>query len=308
MASTEEKAYSKTEWLFYIIILPLAFTLMLTLILLQMLGYNMAGTLLDLGNKIPYVEKLIPDRATEAGAATADEDDDPDILKEKLALADRTIVEQRKQIDQLQEKISERESEIQRLEAELAKMKQDMQQKTEQEAQQEREKDLKELSALYASMSPSKAAPILENLTLEEALLVLRAMDNEARADILEKMDPRRAADLSILLKDSELSKSADIAALQKRIQALTIRLSEREKNAAQSGGEKPASAGTLARTLSAMPAASAAAIMEQMMETNPKQAMAIMASLDDRARSQILAQIAQNDPKTAAQLTQLLR
>ena len=37
-------------------------------------------------------------------------------------------------------------------------------------------KQIRELSKLYADMSPSKAAPIMQNLTLEEMVLMLSQM------------------------------------------------------------------------------------------------------------------------------------
>ncbi len=44
-----------------------------------------------------------------------------------------------------------------------------------------------ELASMYAQITPSKAAPILENMELPEAVLVLNAMSTDARVKVLER-------------------------------------------------------------------------------------------------------------------------
>src|SRR5690606_29978392 len=78
--------------------------------------------------------------------------------------------------------------------------------------------NIRSIARVYAGMRASRAAPVLENLTLSERVLVLREMTEEERVQILEKMDPAIAAETSILMKDASPVKDLQIAALQERL------------------------------------------------------------------------------------------
>ena len=75
---------------------------------------------------------------------------------------------------------------------------------------------------MYADMSPSKAAPILQNMTNEEMVLLLSAMQSTARTKVLEKMDPKTAADVTMMMKDAKPSGDLALDALQSRLKKET--------------------------------------------------------------------------------------
>src|SRR5690606_36912857 len=86
------------------------------------------------------------------------------------------------------------------------------------QSEEQYKQQIQQLANMYAKMSPSKAAPILENMTLKETVLVLSVMNADDRGKVLEKMDPKLAADASIQLKDMVPAKDLQIAALQERL------------------------------------------------------------------------------------------
>ena len=47
-----------------------------------------------------------------------------------------------------------------------------------------------ELSSMFAKITPSKAAPIIQSMTLEEVVLIFSNMRPEDRVRIMEKMNP----------------------------------------------------------------------------------------------------------------------
>lgn len=296
METAQEKSYNRLEWIFYIIILPLLFTTILTGVLLHFLGVNVVQSLQVWLNQVPYVKSIVPDPSLEAGR-TLTAEEEAALLNERLEQMNAQLTSKDGELAQLQKIAVERESKIKELEEQIKGLEQALEEKRISEETQQNE--IKKLAQLYEGMSASRAAPIIEALTLEEAVLVMKAMKPDSQADIFSKMDPQKAADISILLKDTQLNENDQIAALQQRIKILTDSLSEsavlvRDK-------EK------LINTYAQMPADQAARILTGMMNSNQQKALMIISGLDDGVRSAILAEIARNDVQLAVKITDAL-
>lgn len=204
-----EKSYSKLEWFFYIILLPCLFTLILIMIILSFMKVDVITPILEAGNKIPYLEKIIPDpKQPEKEFAVYGETFN--VQPSDLAEAENTKLQD--QIDKYQQLITEKDEKIKELEEKLKASEERLQVvqgeldqlKADQKASEEEEKKAltKEVSDLYSTMTASKAAPILSNLENQEAVAILAEMDNRKRSQILAKMDPKKAAELSVLLME----------------------------------------------------------------------------------------------------------
>jgi flagellar motility protein MotE (MotC chaperone) len=288
MAEVEvEQGYSKWEWLFYIVLLPLLFTALLTGIILTFLGYNVVFTVHEAANKIPFLERIIPD-------PVADQGEVPDAGNGKNSVSEEMTTELKKRDSEIQRLQIEMEQKNKQL-AELQSKNSELQKENEAETltEKEHQTQLQQLSSLFGGMSPGKAAPIIENLTTEEAVLVLSQMKLDERGRVLEKMDPKKAADVSILLKDATPTKDREIAALQERVNLLTQVLSEQQK--------KGVSDKDLAAAYAAMDPPKAAVILTELYKGSPNQAIQIFATMDQQALSQILAEM---DGKTASNIT----
>lgn len=199
MEPSSERNYSKLEWLFYIIILPVLFVSIITITLLWFLDYDVKTNLLKAFNKVPGIEKLIYDEQTiEDGYMSTNPS------KEEMQL---TLEELRKSLNekdilltQAEEDALDKDEEIARLNAQVKELEAKLNEKN--TSDKAREDEIAELAKVYSNMNPKNAANIISNLSTEEAALILSQMTVDSKSKILEKMDPKSAANILILLKD----------------------------------------------------------------------------------------------------------
>ncbi|HEY0828382.1 MAG TPA: hypothetical protein VGE40_09830, partial [Bacilli bacterium] len=192
--------------------------------------------------------------------------------------------------------LKQRDVTIEELQANITALEEEMEQKKLTEA--EYLAQIQALASMYGQMSPSKAAPILENLTPSELILVLSQMKADARIGILEKMDPKTAANASIQLKDVVHVDVRAIAALQER-------LDEYKKQDPLAANKL--SKDELALTFSNMTPKSAAAVLLEMNTIDTKQVVDILISMNSQSRSKVLTAMADLSKATAANLSNRL-
>jgi flagellar motility protein MotE (MotC chaperone) len=292
----DEREYSRWEWFFYMILIPALFASLLGGVLLSLLGVDVLGKILNWGNTIPYVEKVVPDPSPESVSKEV-------ALDKQVTTLQQEQVKSKQTITSLQEEATKKDATIQALQKQVQDLQKTMEDKR--TTDEERQKQYQDLAKLYTTMSPKNAASIVENLSLQESVTVLTKMKPEQRAAILEKMDPKKAADISILLKDTVVNKDDDIAALQERVNVLTKALSETRQDST--------SMDKLINTFSQMPAEDAASILRKLMGTNQSRAVSIVAGMANDKRAQVLSAIAKEDVRlkenVAARITnELLR
>jgi len=197
MEPSSERNYSKLEWFFYIIILPVIFVSIITFTLLWFLDYDVKANLLVAFNKIPVIEKLIDDeQLIEDGHISKDPS------KEEMQLALEGYKNELDEKDILLAKAEEdslaKDNEIAMLNARIDELEVKLNEKNTSAVKQEDE--IAELAKVYSNMSPKNAANIISNLSIEEAVLIMNQMNVDSKSKILEKMDPETAATISILL------------------------------------------------------------------------------------------------------------
>jgi flagellar motility protein MotE (MotC chaperone) len=148
----------------------------------------------------------------------------------------------------------------------------------------------------FTAMSAAQAATILDNMTLKDEVYNMLGMKPQQRATILAKMEPKKAAAVSKALKDFPPVSSDNAADVQKKLDSLP---------------DNPQSVDELVKTYSQMPATSAASLITELMKTNAKEAVSIMANLDAGTRASILtAMSSSKDPaslKSATAISQML-
>lgn len=203
MENGDEKKHGRLEWMFYMILLPLLFTAILTGILLWFIGYDVKGILQNWGNSIPYVEKIVPGASPDAqkAAPAAPAVDEMEIWKKKNAELNLKLKEQQQDQEKLKKAVEEQDGKVQQLQQENEQLKQMVEEEKEKKQQQEEKR--KEMAELYTAMSPSKAAPILEQLPIPQTVEILKSMGTEERGAVLAKIDPVIAAKITTeLLKE----------------------------------------------------------------------------------------------------------
>ena len=294
---TEKQGYSAFERIMFFLT-PILFTLVLLGVLLTLFNFDVRNKLLEIGGAIPLLSNVLPAPEPRPGdtgkeAETAKTESQEEKVKQLQAMLD----EKEAQIAQLAEEKQKLDASIAELQKEIA----DITQRNEAERLEEEQYEarIKELAAMYADMSPSKAAPILESLTMEELVLVLDSMKASSRSKIMEKLTPQTAAEASMRLKDLLPVKDRQMAALQARANATGT--------AGQKAGSVLLEDGQLQATFSSMDPKQAGALLLKMSEVSPSKVLRILSALDDRARSGILAAMAEADDAVTAQLVSKL-
>lgn len=294
-----EKSYGWFErFLFYT--LPVLFTLLLTGVLLTVFGYDVMNEMLRFGNKIPVVSNVLPEakpsdtelREAIKQAAEVNEGEKTYSEAEVLALQ-ATLEEKQTLLEQLNAEAKGKDEQIAKLTEEVKQLRAQLDDVTQND--EEYGASIQSLADVYANMTPSKAAPVMESLTLNERVLVLSRMKQDEQIAILEKMDPKIAAETSIRLKDIMPAKDLQIAALQDRLQ--------------QSTGAKSAAGGMLTKTevsdtFAKMAPDSAAAVLLEMSNSNMTQVVNILRLMEPAARASVLNSLTGLSEKQTAKIT----
>lgn len=295
----KESGYSGFErFLFFAT--PILFTVILLAVLLTLFNANWRNQMIALAENIPIVNEWIssdkdkaegkePGKAKKENKNIQKEQDEQIVeLKALLASKDadlRNLADARKT---LEEQVATLNKEIKDLRAER---------REEQVTEEQYAQQVKDLANLYAKMMPSKSAPILENLATEELVLVLDAMKQEDRAKVLEKMNPKVAADASIRLKDVKPADNLEVRALQARL----------KKNEASKEAHNGLDQTQLSQTFASMTPKSAASILLETAKISPEKALNVLNTVDDATRSRLLNAMTEEDKEATAKLVSKL-
>ncbi|PWW39770.1 MULTISPECIES: MotE family protein [Paenibacillus] len=290
---------------FLMISIPIVFTVVLLGVLLTLFNVDIRNNLLEVANKIPVVKDWVPDPVL-----------DPE--KKKLEKSEQQVESAEATIDKLKAQVSEKETELKAAKDATtteAKKASDLQKKLDDaekaaetaaqnpETESDYQKQIKDLAKMYADMSPSKAAPILQNMTNEEMVLLLSAMQSAARTKVLEKMDPKTAADVTMMMKDAKPSGDLALDALQSRLKKETATTST-----ASTTNSKNLDKNQLSQTFASMSASSGAKLLLETYKLSPDKTLTILNSVDDATRSQLLENMStENSVETAKILNKLM-
>lgn len=132
-------------------------------------------------------------------------------------------------------------------------------------------------------------------MTKNELVLVLGMMKPDERVKVLERMDPAKAAEASILLKDQTSVRDTQIAALQERLN---------QSVSATSQADTHLSKDDLGSTFANMTPKSAATVLIEMQKSNPDKVLSILKSMDSMGRSRVLSAVSEQSKETAALLS----
>ncbi|MHA7963032.1 MotE family protein [Paenibacillus sp. CAU 1782] len=294
MADTNEETqkYNGFERFMFLMI-PVLVVVVLLGVMLYVMDNDFRNRTLEIGQNIPVLKNVLP-KPESMGSTTTD---------------DATV-----RSVKLNEKIDELETELLTLKSELAAANQSK------EAQEESIKDLQdenaqlklaneeslledeqytskiaELASMFTKMTPSKAAPIIQNMTVDEMVLLFSSMRADDRVRILEKMDARVAAEATVKMKDAVKAKDLQIAALQSRLDEAT----QPTETIVSSTLDQD----QLSATFGAMNAASAGELLIKMIEVSPSKVMRILNSVSDTARSSILSEMSKIDQAATANM-----
>jgi flagellar motility protein MotE (MotC chaperone) len=293
-AEIEESGLSGFERFLYIFFIPIIFAVIGIGVLLSLFDANIYNDILKQANKIPVIRAIVPE------PKTAIKTTDP-----AIAVPEERIKNQDQKITDLTNKLAAQENAmktadaatlqkdqtIKDLQAKSVALEEQLKVKT--KSDEEYHNQIKLTADMYAKMNASKSAPILENLTLLERVLILSEMKQADQVKVLEKMNPIKAAEASIYLKDVVSAKDREIAALQDRIKLndSTIVSQQITKN-------------DLGKTFANMTAKSAATVLLQMQSITPAKVLDILNAMDNTSRAKVMTALSDLSKETAAAIT----
>lgn len=293
MAEIEaEKTYSAMERIMFFLT-PILFTLVLLGVLLTLFNIDLRNRLLDAGNKVPLLEKVLPDApAAELPPGKSDETIRSRNIGERISELEKLLAAKESELAALTATKAAQENTIVDLQSQLEQSKAAGAKK--QLDDQEYRNRISVLASMFGDMTPGRAAPILQSMTLEEMVLIMDAMSPDSRIAVMEKMTPRIAAEAAALLKDTIPVKDRQIAALQSRL----------KQQATETAQADPFLDTTqLSATFNNMAPAKAAELLLQMAEVSPSKVLQVLNSVNDTARSGIVAEMSSLNRKYTAQL-----
>ncbi|WP_411349727.1 MotE family protein [Paenibacillus sp. WLX2291] len=295
---------------FLFIATPILFTLVLVGAIIMLFNVDLRNSMFSTLDKIPIVKNWIPsaDNSSTTAASTQDESNSAtvDQLKKDLAASQKTQTDQAQQIKDLQSKLTSQSSTTGSGTGTGAATGGTTgttnstgttgatSGTTTSTVQTEQDKQLKNLANVYADMSSSKAAAIMQNMTTDEQVLIFSKMNSEAQAGILQKMDAKVAAETSLALKNAT---TASLALLQSKT----------------SNPQTPATPSTsmsvsdMAQTFTTMPANSAASLLLQTAKVSQTKVLQVLNTMDDTTRASVLSAMSTSDPATTAQIVNRL-
>lgn len=181
---SEKQDYGKFQWFFFVILIPIIFTVTLVVIILSVAGFDVFGKSKAVLAEIPVIEKLFKDEKQDTINDREIVAQETATQKEAKKQREQTIEGQATMIGALEKDVSMKEKEILTLNQEIKSLETQIEEIKEADL----EKNSKDIAKLYDNMSSKKAAEIIPNLNEEDAILILTSLDDRHLADILSKM------------------------------------------------------------------------------------------------------------------------
>ncbi|MDQ0048056.1 flagellar motility protein MotE (MotC chaperone) [Paenibacillus polymyxa] len=295
---------------FMFFLIPIVFTIVLVGVLLTLFNMDFRSEMISLGNKIPVVKNWVPepkDKATqtkEADQKAQSESSEATIQQLKADLAKQT--EELKKATAAKttqdKKVTELQNQVNTLQTQ-----QEQQPQASQQGQAGTQttggttnedpyvKQARDLASMYEGMTASKAAPIMENLTTEETVQLLSYMDPANSAKILQKMDAKKAADITMALKNVTPSTDLSVAALQSRL--------KKDQGATAGTTSKSLQSTQISSTFASMDKKSGAELILQTYKISPDKALNILNTVDDSTRGSLLQNMSAKDAGQTAKI-----
>ena len=184
----ERESPSFFQKLFFWFLIPLMFALAVFLIIATFTNTNVFEMVDGVKEKVPFLSS-----ADEAVENTA-------LNEEKVVTLEAEIQEKEAEIAQLQEEIDAAAETNGQLEAEQARLLQEIE--LLKSAQEETQLEFEEILKTFESMSAKTAAPILTEMDDTKALRIMSSMKSDTLAAIFGKMNPADAARYTELLSE----------------------------------------------------------------------------------------------------------
>lgn len=291
-AIEEEKQETSFIEKLMFVLLPFLFVAVLIAVLLMLLDVDIRNSAIKVGQDIPIVKNFLPEPSVDGTGS--DDGVRSDKQNTKISELEAEIATLRAQLDEATSATTTQETTISSLQTENEELKQSVE--TNKLSDEEYTARIQELASMFSRMQPSKAAPIVQAMTLDEMALIFSAMRADDRVKIMEKMTPQIAADVTLKLKDQDSTKDMEIAALQSQVEKL-------QSSAQTTASTSSVSDADLASTFASMEPKAAAEMLLKMMDISSSKVLRILQASDSTTRSAILEQMSDINEQTSALL-----
>ncbi|MDQ0876440.1 flagellar motility protein MotE (MotC chaperone) [Paenibacillus sp. V4I3] len=296
--SIEGASYSALERFLIWFVIPFVFTAVLLFVLLSIFDYDIKSSIQKALHNTPVIGTIIP-APKEKAVVTSDgkvptSEQSIKIKDEEITKLNARIAELQSALQKADSTTEQKDLSLKDAQAKLTELEEKLKNKT--QTEEEYNNQITQLANMYAKMNPSKAAPIIEALTPKEMVLVFSMMKADSRGAILEKMDPTKAAEASIGVKDVVPARDKQIAALQERLST----------NGAKDSTKTATSVSKtdLGQTFANMTPKSASNVLLEMNKSNPDKVLAILSGMDNASRSKVMSSLSDANKEIAASIT----
>ncbi|WP_138751586.1 MotE family protein [Paenibacillus sinopodophylli] len=293
MAGTdnEKQGYSTLERMMFFMT-PVLFAIVLIGVLFTLFNNDFRNKMLTAGNSIPILKDVLPEPKV-AGGTINDDELKASNMSAKIADLQAQLTTIENELASANQAKTTLEQEVKDLEVDNTQLKSSNEADALDDEQYQAK--IKELASMIAKITPSKAAPIIQSMTLDEMVLVFANMRAEDRVRIMEKMNPQTAANVAMKLKDNVSAKDLQIAALQARL--------ESEKTTTAKPASSVLDQDQLSATFTAMDAKSAGELLIKMVDVSASKVLRILNAVDNETRSAIISEMSGINEQVTAQL-----
>ncbi|MDP4156101.1 MAG: hypothetical protein Q8929_10740 [Bacillota bacterium] len=194
--TVEETKAKPFQKFLLLVLIPLLIVITLGLIIATATGVNVFEKAKSYTAKIPIVGSL----------AQKENISNIKNIEKNVNELQNQLNDRNSEITQLQEKLDSKDTELQKAKLDNSQLQQDI--KDLNAAQKESKRALKDIVSTYETMSPKKSAPIIAKMADAEALKILTNVKPEVLAAIMENMDPTQAARFTVLMTNTDASSS----------------------------------------------------------------------------------------------------
>lgn len=188
---TEEQSPGFFQKLFAWVVIPLLFAIAILLVIAQFTNTNVFEKASEV---LPIIDKEVDVSKTALDA------------EKRIAKLKAEIQEKDAQIEKLQNQLDEALAENEKQKAIQQQLKKEIEEL--QSSKEESKKDLKEIVKTYERMSAKAVAPIIVEMSDEQALEILSNMKPDTLSEVLSKMNPKDAARYTELLSRKQEGKT----------------------------------------------------------------------------------------------------
>lgn len=181
--------YSKLQWFFFVVIIPLIFALIVYSVIMTFMGKSVVDQVKSIGSHVPFVSSLL-DEKNESETSQKDKDK----LENEIERLTANIHEQEQVLLELENKLLEKDDEL--VDAKETILKLEKQLENADEVEGTESKSVKETAKMLLSMSPKDAASIISEMQNSEVIPVLQEMKASDSGRIVAKLEPQRASTL----------------------------------------------------------------------------------------------------------------